>query len=165
MPKLIVNINECRDNIGGRRVFLDYFQEFEFGARWSWNRNNTILLGIYNELGINQCISNASGSINGGNNFGLYEFQVRLVYKHDFNSGIHLAPFARIGIVRNILYEESPGDVTTANFRRDPFGFNLNYSAVNGLNPNLDGYYQRSNMGRGPVQQRFFWRIGLDYIF
>lgn len=165
MPTLIININENRDDTGGEKVFLDYYQEFELGAGWSWNQHNTLLLGIYNELGIDQAVTNSDGSINGGKNFGLYEFQARLVYKHEFRNGIHLDPFARIGIVRNFLYEKTPGEITTGNFRRDRFGFNLKYSAENGLRPNMEGYYQRSNMGSGPVQHRFYWKIGLDYQF
>lgn len=165
MPTLIVNINDSRDESGDENVFQDYYQEIELGTAWAWNQNNTLLLGIYNELGFNEKVENPSGVINGGKNFEMYEFQFRIIYRHKFGNGINLDPFARIGIVRNLLYQTSPDDISTENFRRDRFGVNVKYSAENGITPYMQTYYQRSNMGDDPVQHRFELKVGLDYVF
>ncbi len=165
MPTLIININENRDDIGGELVFQDYYQEVEIGAGWSWNPDNTLLFSLYNELGIDERVRNSSGSINNGSSYYKYEFQFRLVYQHRFNNGIQLNPFARIGIVRNFLYKITPGVIESYNFRRDRIGVNLNYTTENGISPNLECYYQRSNMGLEPIEHRLAWTVGMDYTF
>ena len=165
MPTLIININENRSDIDGELVFQDYYQEVEIGAGWSWNPNNTLLFSLYNELGIDERVRNSSGSINNGSSYYKYEFQFRLVYQHRSNNGIQLNPFARIGIVRNLLHEITPGVIKSYNFRRDRIGVNINYTTENGISPNLECYYQRSNMGPGPIEHRLAWTVGMDYTF
>jgi len=165
MPTLILNINKSRDDTDGQSIFKDYYHEVEIGSGWSWNSDNALLLSIYNELGLDERIRNTGGSINNGNRYYEYEFQFRIIYQHRFNNGIQLSPFTRIGIVRNLLYETSPGVIETVNFRRHRIGVTMNYNAENGITPNLECYYQRSAMGQKPVQHRMYWKVGVDYSF
>jgi hypothetical protein len=165
MPTLIINVDDTLDDIGSERVFLDYYQELELGTGWAWNEYNTLLLGLYNELEIDEKVINSSGAVNNGSAYQTFELQARIKLRHRFRNGIQFDPFARIGIVRKYRYEKTPGNVTTSDYRRDRYGVTIKYAAPNGLAPYMETYYQRSNMGDDPVQHLLNLEVGLNYVF
>jgi hypothetical protein len=165
MPTLIIDITDSRSDTGESEIYTDYYQEVGAGARILLYDRDILSFGIYNELGINEKVRLADGSLNNGSKINFYEFQIRLSYIHIFLNGIVIAPFARIGLVRNLLYVDAGGVDITKDFRRDRIGVKLNYLADNGIAPNFEAYYQHSNVGDNPHQHRLMWKVGLDYSF
>lgn len=166
MPTLkIDNTSSRQQYASGSKTYMDYYQETEFGIRINWNRE-TLSFSLYNEYENEKNYLWDDGSINGGDTYSYYEFQIRASYRHSFKSGINLSPFARVGIVRNKIYQSAGGHRYTENFRRDRYGIVLDYKAPNGIRPYFETYYQRSNMGTGnPTKNMLFWKLGLSYSF
>lgn len=166
MPTLIFDICDDRSVGGQVETYTDYYHEAEIGAGLALNQSNSIKVGLYSEVGIDDFIGDSGSNLTDGQYLYKYEFQLRLYYQHTFPSGLVLAPFARIGLIRKYAYYDEPGnDHYLKDYRRSRYGMKISSSVSNALTPFFEGYYQHSNMGDGVQNHRMMWKVGMDYTF
>ncbi len=125
-----------------------YYHEVELGYRYMISGNQNVALGLYNEF---STVYDSSKTNN--------ELQARLYYSYKFDSGITLAPFARIG-----LYRDRAG--ADDNQRRDRVGAKVSYSAPNGVAPFAEAWWQgtqRDVAGLPDYNNRIMFKMGATY--
>ncbi len=74
MPTLIIDITDGRSDTGNSETYTDYYQEVGAGTGILLFDRDILSFGIYNELGINEKVRLADGSLNNGSNFFFMSF-------------------------------------------------------------------------------------------
>lgn len=163
MPTWVLEHDSTDPRGGGVSAYSDFYSEASLGPSWTISSRDALSLMLYEESKIYQQFETSPGTLNNGLAFRMLEFQVRIIWSHQFQSGISINPFARIGIIRNV-YTQTGGTVDVSDERRNRFGFTLRGDASEGgTSLYMESYYQRQEQNGSTPVHRFMFKLGCDY--